>query len=127
MILDLFLFLILNSFVIQGLYRSAMFEWQEIILEIPQGREMQTKYIDKKYNMILWWIRFYSLKYIGLKWSKPIITCPTCMASLHSIYFYWLLVYPYAFNSNLIQSICVYPLYILALAGLNSYITSKTN
>ena len=127
MILDLFLLLILNSFVIQGLYRSAMFEWQEIILEIPQGREMQTKYIDKKYNMILWWIRFYSLKYIGLKWSKPIITCPTCMASLHSIYFYWLLVYPYAFNSNLIKSIYIYPLYILALAGLNSYITSKTN
>lgn len=120
---DLILLLILNSFYIQGLFRSAMFEWKSNFMYKPNRKNMVLQNIDKQYNMILWWIRYYSLKYIGDKWSKPIITCPTCMASFHSTYFY----FGYAYWNNTINSIetfIIYPAYILILAGLNTMITS---
>ncbi len=45
---------------------------------------------------------------------KPFIGCPTCMASVHSTYFYWF------FQEWSIQNLYVYPFYVIALAGLNA-------
>ena len=115
--------LIVNSLMIQGLYRSSTFEWKTIVMNNLSSKQMKLSLIDKQFNMLLWWVRYYSLKYIGKKWSKPIITCPTCMASLHSTYFYWIVGYPY-FAHSLIMAVVLYPMYVLALAGLNTFITS---
>lgn len=127
LIIEFILLLIFNSLIIQGLWHSSTFEWKQTIHIIPTGKRMRKEDIDMEYNMILWWVRFYSLKYIGAKWSKPIITCPTCMASLHSTYFYWLIVFPLSFNSEILPALVIYPMYILALAGLNTILISKTN
>jgi hypothetical protein len=48
-------------------------------------------------------------------WQKPLHDCPTCMSSLHSTYFF----IPFAIIVNP-KLLFIYPLYILALAGLST-------
>lgn len=36
-------------------------------------------------KMILWWVKKWADEKVGYFWSKPIYSCPTCMASLHGI------------------------------------------
>lgn len=62
-------------------------------------------------KMALWKLKFFSLKFFGEFWSKPVCTCPPCMASLHSLW-YWLFV-PFT-----VDYLIIYPFYILALCGL---------
>jgi hypothetical protein len=122
---ELILLLILNSFYIIGLFHSAMFEWKSNFMYKPNRKNMRIENIDSQYNMILWRVRYYSLKYIGDKWSKPVITCPTCMSSLHSTYFYF--GYAYWQNQiNLIETFVIYPFYVLMLAGINTFIMNLT-
>lgn len=54
----------------------------------------------------------YRLPYV----FKPLIGCPTCMASVHSTYFFWGVM---PWNEH---SLIIYPLYAIALAGLNALI-----
>ena len=128
--IDILFLLICNSFMIVGLYRSSNFEWSnDFQFRYSKVRHIKTSDIDKKYNMILWWFRFYSYKYLGMKWSKPVATCPTCMASVHSSYIYWTIgVYLLKkdFNINVIQCAFIYVPYVLALAGMNALLTNKT-
>jgi hypothetical protein len=58
------------------------------------------------------------IDYIGLPdWLKmPLNGCPTCMASLHSTYVF----IPALLLLN--WSWFIYPIYILALAGMNTYL-----
>jgi len=49
-------------------------------------------------------------------WCKPIYACPTCMASAHSTY----LFIPIAYICQI--SFWLYPIYILALAGLSTIV-----
>lgn len=116
------LLMIFNSLFIQGLYRSSMFEWKSNFMYKPTKRNMSVANIDVQFNMIFWWVRYYSMKYFGDWWSKPIITCPTCMASIHSTYFYFTFVYFYS-EINLITALIYIP-YVFALAGMNTLITS---
>jgi hypothetical protein len=67
---------------------------------------------------VLWRIKFYSLKYLGPFYSKPLCTCPPCMASLHSLW-YWLF---FSLNTT---NLVLYPFYILSLCGLMKLITVK--
>jgi hypothetical protein len=69
-------------------------------------------------KMALWWIKFQSLKHLGEFWSKPFCTCPPCMASLHSLW-YWVFL-PFT-----TQYLIVYPIYILALCGMMKLIVTK--
>jgi len=48
--------------------------------------------------------------------KKPLYDCPTCMASVHSTYFYWYFV-PFS-GTTLLE----YPFYIVCLSGLATYI-----
>lgn len=88
----------------------------------PNRNNMTTANIDKQYNMILWFVRYYSLKYIGDKWSKPIITCPTCMSSFHSTYFYF--GYYFLMSGITEMNFILYVPYVFTLAGLNTLVTS---
>lgn len=69
-------------------------------------------------KMIFWKLRFWSLKYFGSFWSKPLFTCPTCMSSVHSTYFYWAIM-PFT-----LHSLMVYPFYVIGLAGMVSIINN---
>lgn len=40
---------------------------------------------DQGVKMILWKVKVWSDKYLGDYLSKPVYSCPTCMASLHGI------------------------------------------
>jgi len=48
--------------------------------------------------------------------KKPLYACPTCMASIHSIYVYW---YNYEFN---LHNGLVYIIYVFGLSALNTLI-----
>lgn len=52
----------------------------------------------------------------GLKY--PVYECPVCMASFHSFIPYWIV------NDFTLQSVIIYPFYILALAGLNALVVN---
>lgn len=69
-------------------------------------------------KMALWKIKFLSLKYLGEFWSKPVCTCPPCMSSLHSLW-YWLFV------PCTVQYLIIYPFYILAMCGMMKLVTVK--
>lgn len=104
----LFMFLIwANSRLIFGVNEATSFEYNtddNPELGIVPGSEM-----------ILYKIRKWSLEYLGKFWSKPLFTCPTCMASVHSIYVYWpVTILLFGFHVELIY---FYVVYVLALAG----------
>jgi len=40
--------------------------------------------------MILWKVKLWSDLTLGEFWSKPIYSCPTCMASVHGLFPYWI-------------------------------------
>lgn len=120
--IEIILLLIFNSLYIQGLYRSSTFEWKSNFVYKPTKKNMKIEYVEREYRMILWRLKYYSIKYIGDYWSKPIITCPTCMASVHSSYFY----FTYLWFTNQIDFIhaVIYIPFVFSLAGLNTLITS---
>ena len=57
-------------------------------------------------------------------WAKmPLFDCPICMSSGHSYIFPWLLLY----LGNGLTLLWLYPIYVVALAGINSIILNLTN
>lgn len=122
MMIDFILLLIINSLFIQGLYRSSMFEWKSNFMYKPNRNNMKIENVDSQYNMILWRFRYYAIKFLGNYWSKPVITCPTCMASIHSSYFYFGFIY--LTNQFTLIHALIYIPYVFTLAGLNTLITS---
>lgn len=114
----IFLLALFNSLLIIGLYNSAMYDLCHPDDCLEHDESCDDKCIDKYSKMVLYKFRYYSIHYFGHFWSKPIITCPVCMASLHSIYIYWLV-----FELNLLNLIC-YPFYILFLSGMINVICS---
>ena len=76
--------------------------------------------IDKDSKMVGWRLRYWSLKWFGSFWSKPLFTCPPCMASVHGTWFYWIV------SDVTVQSLLFWPIYILFLSGLVALINSST-
>lgn len=104
-ILPVFIF---NGLAILGFYTAVWYKQEDTEDHEP---------IEES-KMALWKIKFLSLKYVGEFWSKPICTCPPCMSSLHSLW-YWVFV-PWT-----IEYLIIYPFYILALCGLMKLIVTK--
>lgn len=105
----------LNAFLIIGFSLSTDFEYDENEINIATKK----KGVKKDSRMILWWVRYYGDMVLSKFWRKPVYDCPTCMASLHSIYPYFLM------NGFTTESLLFYPVYILSLAGLTTYFNSK--
>jgi len=104
--LIVFLFLF-NSLEIFGFHYACKFERD------PRNKVWE----DSK--EILWFVKFYSEKWLGEKWSKPVCNCVICMASLHSLII-WIPIYIYLpFSFMLIYS---HIIYVTALAGFNRII-----
>ena len=119
-----------NSLIIIGVNKSTYFDFNDDLLRGVFGSASFTgKFEYRKYRkaaaqtaiddkMIFWKLRYWSLKYLGELASKPLFTCPPCMASFHSLYFYWLIM-PFT-----LQSLIAYPFYILGLAGMVSIVNN---
>ena len=120
----LFLIALANSFVIIGWNKATYFEYEsEALSDSFKSMKDLTcweKGLKKSFKgkMIFWQLRYYSLKYIGDFWSKPLFTCCTCMASFHSLYFYWAIM-PFD-----LHSLIIYPFYIVGLAGVVSVVNN---
>jgi hypothetical protein len=109
MIAEIFALLFLNSIYIIGLHNAARFEY--VTSDAPEYGIIENS------KMILWRVRLFCLKTFGKFYSKGLITCPPCMAGVHSTYFYWLIVCFYCGYSS-ISALILYPLYVGALSGL---------
>lgn len=118
MIYEYLILLVLNSWYIYGLWFSAQFDFRKDTMYIIENKNMKLSDVDRDSTMINWRLRYYSLKYFGEYWSKCIITCPPCMASVHSFYVYWA-VRPVQ-SQGLLTEIVAYIAYAFALCGLNS-------
>lgn len=108
--IDLLLLATLNAFLIIGFYTACLYEVDAF----------SRPYEDSK--MILWRFRKWSVDTFGLFWSKPICTCPPCMASLHSIL-------PLVLFSNITDCTALlygWPLYALIVSGITKLLYKLT-
>lgn len=96
--INLLLLLLLNSLVCFGFWNACLYIQKDLLNEVEEQKG------------VLWFVE----KWAKNKWFyKPLCGCLPCMASFHSIYVYWIF-YPFTLH-NLIW----YPVYIIALSGLN--------
>ena len=112
MILTFFALLLFNSLYCIGFYKACSVEF--VYDDEPKrGVIPETK-------MILWWVKYLSVRYLGKFWSKPICTCPPCMASVHSLYVYIPLainIFKGRINPELIT--LTWPIFAFALVTVN--------
>jgi len=86
-------------------------------------------FLSMQEGMLLGFIRKYGDRVLSEKWRMPFYDCPTCMASVHSTYFYWgayLLLTSFDYNINIWVALLVYPAYITALAAMATIIYNNT-
>lgn len=98
----------LNSFMIIGIYTAAHYNTHEGAV-VDEGK------------MVLWRVRYTIERYLGNFWAKPIITCPPCMASFHSIIPYSLFV---AYTGVWWMMFGLL-LYIPTVSGITKYLHTK--
>jgi hypothetical protein len=97
--LELLVLLIFNSLLIVGIYSITQ---DGMIFHFARKLFIKSSDDDFDEEYYVPWL------------FKPLIGCPTCMSSVHSTYFYWF------FQEWTLQNLYIYPLYVLALAGLNA-------
>ena len=116
--IDILILLLINSALCFGFWNACYYELSPGGIEIGSEYDLEKKPTESK--GVLWFIEKWASKY----WfHKPICGCLPCMASFHSIYPYW--TYMYAANCINLNAILFYPVYILALSGLNYIINEK--
>lgn len=115
--IDLFLLLVINSLICVGLYKSWQYENSEIYDINFLGEKVYE--VDEDTKGILWWYKYYILDEMNYRLSKPFGNCLTCMASIFGFVPFF---YHYGFNYWLF-----YPVYVIALAGLNSIFDKMVN
>lgn len=109
MIALFFALILVNSLYCIGVYKACSFEYKSDDhpeLGVIEGSQM-----------IGWRLRLYAEKYLGRFASKPLFSCPPCMASVHSTYVFWPLVLTmYGFHP--IEAL-IYIVYVGALCTVN--------
>jgi hypothetical protein len=113
--IDLILLLIINSLVCFGFWNACLYI-PEVIKKTEYHKCAKCfEVVEEEQKGVLWFIE----KWAKDKWFyKPLCGCLPCMASFHSSYVYW------AFQPFTLESLIIYPVYILALSGLNYLIES---
>lgn len=107
-----------NALIIFGINKATFFEYCH---PDDVGGEFCDEYgVDKDSKMVGWWFRHMALKVVGKFWSKPLFTCPPCMASVWGTVVYWIAT---PMSS---ETLAAWPLYILMLSGLVALINSFT-
>ena len=116
--IDLILLLIVNSFVCFGFWNACLYVPKKMGRN-PSRLDCENCFIviQKEVKGILWFVEKWA---IGKWFYKPVCGCLPCMASLHSTYVYWMFMF--VSNEINVESLMMYPIYILALSGLNHLI-----
>jgi hypothetical protein len=110
MILNLAAHLLFNALVIRGLWRAMSYSEDE-----------ETGVPLKESRMILTGVRVWMQRTLGYFWSKPLVSCPACMASFHGTWYYWL-VYNPGFS---LAAVAVWLLWIPAVSTVTEYIHER--
>jgi hypothetical protein len=126
MLTDLIIFAIIciaNAFAIIGFFRACQYDTYGNGVGYGSNNEHREGEIVENTKMIFWKMKFWCEKKIGIFWSKPICTCPTCMASVHGII-------PFLVTESMIHglshmTIIYWAFYTLTLAGVTTYINDK--
>ena len=107
--IDLLVILIFNSLYCFGFWNACLYSYSNDTYS--NQLSSFTKHYEKG---VLWFVE----KWAKDKWFyKPLCGCLPCMASVHSIIPYWSFMYVGdAVNWN---ALILYPIYIVALSGLN--------
>lgn len=105
--------LVINSLVCLGFWNACLYETKQVY------NNNSSKWETEETKGVLWFIE----KWAKGKWFyKPLCGCLPCMASFHSTYVYWAYIYIIGYIS--LNALLFYPIYILALSGLN-YIVNE--
>ena len=106
--IGILILLLFNSALCFGFWNACLYE------KISSCSWDGENYHDTHNKGVLWRLEKYSKD----KWFyKPLCGCLPCMASFHSIYPYW--TYMYSTNALNLNAVLFYPVYILALSGVN--------
>ena len=101
MLIKLLALIVFNALVIIGVHRAA----------------------DLDGGMILSRLHQMVRSVVGEFFTKPVFGCPTCMASVHSIYVFWpVMLYTFGFGW---WEVYLYVLYIPALGGASTYLNER--
>lgn len=123
-LLHLILLLIFNSLMIVGLFNASTYKLNSDVMIVP--KIVRKQMIDPNSTEVLSWLRIRIENMFGETLSRPLITCPQCMASVHSLIPYFIFNYDPALSAHAITKIIlIYPMYICALSALNIFINSK--
>ena len=111
--IDILILILINSALCFGFWNACLYVKEKTCIGKSEAPECYP-IIQEEQKGALWFIE----KYSNGKWFyKPLCGCLPCMASLHSIYPYWTYMY---FTDNLtIGALIFYPVYVLALSGVN--------
>ncbi len=107
----LILLFLANSLWIFGLHKAFSVEFKSD--DYPELGVVE----DSK--EIFWFVKYYAVMWLGHHWSKPVATCPPCMASVHSSYVYWTVVSLFG-EMNYI-AVLTYVLYVPCLTAFNEF------
>jgi hypothetical protein len=106
--IDLAILLLMNSALCFGFWNACLYELTDKL------KWNGYNYIKEYDKGVLWFVE----KWAKDKWFyKPLCGCLPCMASLHSIYPYW--IYMYNADNFDLSALLFYPVYVLALSGVN--------
>lgn len=122
-LLSLFVLSVINVFTILGFYEATLYDTRRQGYDIA-GNETDSPtpyrvdFIIENKNILSW------LKLGTENWpywiKKPLYDCTTCMASLHSVYVYWPVIY--FTDISFVSAIYIYAIYILLTAGISNYV-----
>lgn len=127
---NILILLIINSLICRGFWHSCDFTAAEQFDELtPRKRRIAHReqqsgiatkhdWINPPRKMIFWWLRYYGGQWLPKAITKPLYECLTCMASIHSILPF--VAFGVAYGHDMWQWLIIWPLYVLALAGLNA-------
>ena len=110
MMINLAAHLLFNALVIRGLWRAMSYSEDE-----------ETGGPLKESRMLLTGVRVWMQRTLGYFWSKPFVSCPACMASVHGTWYYWL-VYNSGFSW---EAVALWLLWIPAVSTVTEYIHER--
>jgi len=118
--INLLILLVFNSLLCFGFWNACLYIPKKIEKNFSRTDCWNCfKVVQEEVKGVLWFVEEWAKD----KWFyKPLCGCLPCMASLHSVYPYW--IYVYIGGKDPLIMLLFYPVYILALSGLNYLIDS---
>jgi len=109
-----------NAVAIVGLYRAMTYElkrnWGTSEYVNDSGWS-----VDPVHSGVLGKFHYWLLGKVGPVWIKPLASCMGCMASFHSLYFFWPMVYSFGVPAGLWWT---YLIYIPLVSGVTILINN---